>query len=67
MTAQSNQLTVEPSTLTTAEAARALRRSPNTLRKWASLGEGPVRPRRIYGRLAWPRAEIEQLIGGAPA
>ena len=48
---------------TTEEAARALNRRPQTLRKWACLGAGPIRPVRINGRLAWKVADIAALIG----
>ncbi len=50
--------------LTTAQAAEALNRAPQTLRKWASLETGPVRPIRINGRLAWPLDEIAALLNG---
>lgn len=51
-------------TLTTAEAAKALNRAPQTLRTWACFENGPVRPVRINGRLAWPADEIAQLLNG---
>jgi hypothetical protein len=51
-------------TLTTAEAAKALNRAPQTLRKWACLENGPIRPVRINGRLAWPLDEIVALLNG---
>jgi hypothetical protein len=51
-------------TLTTAEAAKALNRAPQTLRIWACLEEGPIRPLRIHGRLAWPVDEIAALLKG---
>lgn len=53
-----------PETLTTAEAARALNREPQTLRKWASLENGPIRPVRINRRLAWPADQIAALLNG---
>lgn len=49
----------------TEAAAYYLSRKPQTLRKWHSTGEGPIRPSRIYGRLAWSVAEIRKLTGGA--
>lgn len=52
-------------TLTTTEAAKALNRTPQTLRKWACLESGPIRPIRINGRLAWPLDEIATLLGGS--
>ncbi|MCC8400956.1 DNA-binding protein [Paraburkholderia sp. MMS20-SJTN17] len=55
--------TVLPEILTTAEAARAINRQPQTLRKWACLGNGPLIPVRIHGRLGWKAADIAALIG----
>lgn len=49
--------------LKTAEAAHYLNRSPQTLRGWACHEDGPIRPRRIAGLLAWPTAEVKALAG----
>ena len=49
--------------LPTAEAARHLNRAQQTLRLWAMREEGPIRPRRINGRLAWPVADIRRIVG----
>ena len=49
----------------TAAAAHYLSRRPQTLRAWACLENGPLRPIRICGRLAWPVAEIRRLLGVA--
>ncbi|MCO4088284.1 MAG: hypothetical protein HEQ17_04795 [Limnohabitans sp.] len=49
----------------TADAAHHLIRRPQTLRAWACLENGPLRPIRINGRLAWPVAEIKALMGVA--
>lgn len=49
--------------LKTEEAAHYLNRRPQTLRAWACLENGPIRPRRIAGLLAWPTAEIKALAG----
>ena len=49
----------------TAAAAYHLNRRPQTLRGWACLENGPIRPIRINGRLAWPVAEIKALMGVA--
>jgi hypothetical protein len=49
--------------LTTAEASHWLNRRPQTLRAWACLENGPIRPRRINGLLAWPTAEVKKLAG----
>lgn len=53
--------------LTTEEAALALNRKPQTLRKWACQDNGPIRPVRVHGRLAWPVAEVARLLSGLPA
>lgn len=50
-------------TVTTAEAAYYLNRAQQTLRDWACLERGPLRPIRIHGRLAWPVADIRALLG----
>ncbi len=49
--------------LTTAECAFYLNRRPQTLRGWACLENGPIRPRRISGLLAWSTAEVKALAG----
>lgn len=49
--------------LTTAETAHYLNRRPQTLRGWACLENGPLRPRRIGGLLAWSTAEVKALAG----
>ena len=46
----------------TACAAFWLNRSPQTLRAWACFENGPVRPVRVGGRLAWPVAAIKGLL-----
>ena len=55
-----------PEILTTDEAADRLNRRPQTLRKWAALECGPIRPVRINGRLAWRVADLEKLLNGEP-
>lgn len=47
----------------TAAAAHYLLRQQQTLRGWACLENGPLRPIRICGRLAWPVADIRRLLG----
>lgn len=49
--------------LKTEEAAFYLNRRPQTLRGWACLENGPLRPRRIGGLLAWNTAEVKALAG----
>jgi len=56
-----------PEVLPTDEAAAALNRKPQTLRKWACLENGPIRPVRINGRLAWRVADLLALLGGEVA
>lgn len=46
-------------------AAFYLNRRPQTLRIWAMREDGIVRPIRVYGRLAWPVAEIRRVLGVA--
>ena len=47
----------------TETAAFHLSRKPQTLRLWACRENGPLRPLRVHGRLAWPTAEIRRLLG----
>ena len=47
----------------TAAAAHYLNRRPQTLRGWACMENGPLRPVRINGRLAWPVAELKRVLG----
>lgn len=51
-------------TLPTNQAAPAINRAPQTLRKWAALECGPIRPIRINGRLAWRVADLRALLLG---
>lgn len=44
-------------------AAHHLNRKPQTLRAWACLENGAIRPIRINGRLAWPVAAIRAALG----
>jgi len=48
----------------TAAAAFYLTRKPQTLRAWACLENGPIRPHRINGRLSWAVADIRNLLNG---
>lgn len=54
---------VTRATLSTEEAAFYLNRRPQTLRSWACLENGLLKPLRINGRLAWPVKEIKCLLG----
>ena len=53
-----------PAVLPTNEAAVAINRAPQTLRKWACLENGPIRPVRIHGRLAWRVSDLLALLNG---
>jgi hypothetical protein len=48
--------------LPTNEAAYHLNRAQQTLRLWAMREDGPIRPFRINGRLAWPVAELRRVL-----
>lgn len=56
--------TVTRPTVDTAAAAYYFNRREQTLRAWACLENGPLRPLRINGRLAWPVADIRRLTSG---
>ena len=49
--------------LTTPELAYYLDRAEQTLRGWACFETGPIRARRINGRLAWSTADAKTLAG----
>lgn len=49
--------------LPTLEAAFHLNRAQQTLRLWACLENGPLRPIRISGRLAWKTDDLRRLLG----
>lgn len=46
-------------------AAFHLMRKPQTMRAYACLETGNIRPTRINGRLAWAVADIKRLLNGA--
>lgn len=50
-------------TVDTASAAYYLNRKQQTLRAWACLENGPLRPIRISGRLAWKTDDLRRLLG----
>jgi hypothetical protein len=52
------------SAIPTDATAFHLSRKPQTLRAWACLENGPIRPIRINGRLAWKVADIRALLNG---
>ena len=51
----------------TEAAAYYLSRKPQTLRTWACLENGPIRPIRINGRLAWRVTDLQMLLAGEVA
>ena len=51
----------------TEAAAYYLSRKPQTLRAWACLENGPIRPVRINGRLSWRVADIQSVLNGEVA
>lgn len=51
--------------ITTAEAAAHLGRQPQTLRTWACLGNGPLKPLRVNGRLLWGTGDLKRVLGVA--
>ncbi len=68
METQSSQLfpaldTVTRPAVDTASAAYYLNRKAQTLRVWACLENGPIRPLRVHGRLAWPVVELRRILG----
>lgn len=71
MTMPTNQFpplaSVTRTTVITEEAAFYLNRKPQTMRSWASTERGPIRPVRIFGRLAWSVASIRSLLNGEVA
>lgn len=52
------------SAVPTDAAAYYLSRKSQTLRAWACFENGPIRPVRINGRLAWPVSAINALLKG---
>jgi len=49
----------------TADAARLLGLAAQTLRRWNCEGSGPIRPRKMNGRLRWSVAEIQAVLSGS--
>lgn len=50
-------------TVPTDQAGYYLDRRPQTMRTWAMREDGPLRPLRINGRLAWPVADLRRVLG----
>jgi hypothetical protein len=51
-------------TCDTDTAAALINKKPQTLRRWACLGVGPIQPVRINGRLHWSLAKLRALAAG---
>jgi hypothetical protein len=51
-------------TVPTNQAAAMTNTKPQTWRRWACKG-GPIKPLRVGGRLAWPVAEINKMLGAS--
>lgn len=49
-------------TVPTEQAAYYLNRQPQTLRGWACMENGPLRPVRVNGRLAWRVVDIKRVL-----
>lgn len=49
--------------LPTCEAGFHLNRAQQTLRLWAMREDGPLRPLRINGRLAWKVSDLRRVLG----
>lgn len=54
-------------TLNTTAAAKSINRAPQTLRKWACTGTGPIQPVRIHSRLHWKVSDLRALLSGGGA
>jgi hypothetical protein len=54
-------------TLGTADAAALIGYCPQSLRRWACDGTGPIRPRRVNGRLRWAVTDLRKLMSGEAA
>jgi len=51
------------SAVTFREMRNYLNRKAQTLRTWACYENGPIRPIRVHGRLAWSVDEIRKVLG----
>lgn len=56
-----NKLKNDHLLLSTSEAAILMCLKPQTLRKWAMDGRGPIEPIKIGNRLRWRLKDIEEL------
>ena len=51
-------------TVDTVEAAALLGIKPQSMRRWACFGTGPIKPRRMFGRLRWAVDDINAVLNG---
>ena len=51
----------EPLLLSTKDAAYVMGLQPQTLRKWAMDGSGPIQPIKIGNRLRWKLKDIKDI------
>ena len=49
-------------TVPTEQAGYYLDRRPQTMRIWAMREDGPLRPLRINGRLAWQVSDLKRIL-----
>ncbi len=54
-------------TVQTKDAAALFGLTPQTLRRWACYGSGPVTPLRLNGRLRWPVQAIREALASRTA
>ena len=54
-------------TVDTAAAAALIGYKPNSLRRWACEGAGPIKPVRVNGRLRWRVKDLKALLSGEAA
>jgi hypothetical protein len=52
-------------TVPTNEAAAMTGFKPQTWRRWACKGNGPIKPRRVAGRLRWAVADINKMLSAS--
>lgn len=53
-----------PAILPTKQAAQVINREAQTMRKWACLNCGPIKPIRINRRLHWRLSDLKKLLAG---
>jgi hypothetical protein len=51
----------------TVECAALLGIKPQSVRRWACTGTGPIKPRRMFGRPRWAVDDINAVLNGGAA